>query len=383
MRKIGILLPSLELANGICKVPATHSKMFAEAGYDVDIITEFGDGKPIHSYNGRVINLSIKKRTGVFKILSLIELVTKLRKIKIKNKYDYFISHTPHCDIANIITKRNEKVITTIHTNITEYYSKSVKKIFPLIIKYSDSIVAVSSEIEKFIKNKYQNDQKICSIYNPVDINSILQLSKEELPEHLKNKSYILNVGRLNRSKGQWHLLKAFSLLTEENPDLYLVIVGGGELKNELTTLARNLNIQDKVYFEGVQSNPYKYMKNSKAFVLPSLFEGLPLVLIEAMVCKTPIISSDCISGPKELLSYKGDKAGILVPDLGDFNELSTSKISDFDRIIAEQISFILKDKVAANKMTQKAYERAHDFSLEKILISWENLFNQLNKDVR
>ncbi|HFQ2072137.1 TPA: glycosyltransferase [Providencia stuartii] len=373
MKKIGILVPSLQ-GSGIGKVPAIHSKMFFEAGFDVDIITEYGE--PIFPYSGKLINLKLKKKKGISKIINFLKLIYKIRKIKKIKKYDFFISHTPHCDIANALTKNREIVITTVHNNIEKKYSKYVKMILPLVIKRSDKVVSVSKEIRDILVKKFHNSEKIVCIYNPIDLDLVKSLSKLPLPEHLKDKNFILNVGRLDRQKGQWHLIKAFSLLLQEHPDLYLVLIGEGTYRDHLVSLVESLGIRDKVYFEGFQKNPYNYMKNASIFALPSLFEGLPLVLIEAMSCKTPIIATDCISGPKELLLYNGIEAGFLIPDRSDLKELTTLTISDFDKLISHKMSFILKNKEYVSEVINNAYLRTNEFSLNSILVSWKKLFN-------
>ena len=120
-------------------------------------------------------------------------------------------------------------------------------------------------------------------------------------------------------------LIRAFSKVAEKNENINLAILGQGELKEDLEKLVAEYNLQDRVFLLGFQSNPFKYVSKSSVFVLSSLFEGLGNVVLEALACNVPIISTDCKSGPREILapgtsldkkieSAETNEYGILIP---------------------------------------------------------------------
>ena len=148
------------------------------------------------------------------------------------------------------------------------------------------------------------------------------------------NKKYILYVGRFASFKRPDYIIQSLKQL---DTNIELILLGDGPNKDKLELLVSDLELKSRVHFLGRVSNPYKYMKKADIFVLSSKDgEGFPNVLAEAMVCKTAVISTDCISGPREILSPKSDinmtlankveiaEFGILTP-VGDINNYKTS----------------------------------------------------------
>lgn len=376
-KKIGILVPNLK-DNGVSKVAALHSIMFSDSNYNVDIIIKNDDIS--FDYKGNLINLNIKKRKGFLKILNYIELFIKIRDLKKIKKYDYFISHIPHCDLINVLTKKKEKTITTVHNNIEERYSIISKILLYVTFSKADYVVPVSSELKNILQEKYKRySNKFINIYNPININEINKKSIMPLPDILNYKKYILNVGRLDEQKGQWHLLKAFSLIENKHTDIDLVIIGKGPEEIRLKELAISLNIKNRVHFIGFQDNPYNIMKQAELFVFPSLYEGFPMVLIESMLCNLPIISSDCKTGPIELIGKEKYKYGVLIPDLASKNSLFNIEYCKFDKLLAYEIEFLLENKDIKQAIIEKAHIRGKTFSIENILSVWEEKILNIN----
>jgi N-acetylgalactosamine-N,N'-diacetylbacillosaminyl-diphospho-undecaprenol 4-alpha-N-acetylgalactosaminyltransferase len=153
----------------------------------------------------------------------------------------------------------------------------------------------------------------------------------------------------------------------EKHPETILVILGEGELKEELEKLIENLNLEKKVFLLGFQKNPFKFLKNSSIFVLSSVQEGLPMVLIEAMACSLPVIATDCPGGNREILDpdynlkvekMKLGKYGILIPPKNPEE-------------ISKATSLLLKNENLRKEYAKKSLERAKDFSVEKIVPKW------------
>ncbi len=147
--------------------------------------------------------------------------------------------------------------------------------------------------------------------------------------------------------------------MEKNKKNVYLIILGEGILRKELEILASKLNINKCVDFVGFKFNPYAWIAKADIFVLSSDFEGLPNVVIEAMACGTPVISTDCASGPNELIT--NGKNGILVPTVDE-------------NALAEAMGTLLRNENLRKKFSKRARKRAEDFRIEKIIPQYEEL---------
>ncbi|WP_051173309.1 glycosyltransferase [Thermodesulfobacterium hveragerdense] len=211
---------------------------------------------------------------------------------------------------------------------------------------------------------------------------------------------YLITVGRLTKPKAHWHLLRIFRELKKDFPDIKLLILGDGELKEYLTKLSEKLGLKtyvwDKshpnegydVYFMGFRQNPFKYISRARLFVFPSLWEGFGNVLVEAMACGVPVVSSDCRSGPREILAPDTDytfqtkvpefaKFGVLMP-VFEVKFLNTEPLTHEEATWVETIKQLLEDERLRESYSQKAKERALDFHIEKIVQEWRRVLHEI-----
>jgi len=183
-----------------------------------------------------------------------------------------------------------------------------------LIYPLAHTIIAVSNGVAEDLSTVLALPKsRISVIYNPVVTKSLKQ--QAEIPvTHTWLQSdripVVLGVGRLTKAKNFETLIQAFSIVLE-TISAKLIILGEGEERSNLENLVRQLNLVNEVDLPGFTENPYSYMKRAKLFVLSSLWEGLPTVLIEALSCGTQVVSTDCPSGPREIL--ENGKWGTLV----------------------------------------------------------------------
>ncbi len=182
----------------------------------------------------------------------------------------------------------------------------------------ADAVVPVSEGIAEHLRQVAGlSDAVLRTIYNPV-LDAHSQARRDAPLEHSwfapGAPPVILNVGRLARQKDQATLLRAFARLRAQRP-ARLMILGEGEERTALEALARELGVVDDVALPGFVANPMPYMRQAAVFALSSRYEGLPTVLIEALYCGCPVVSTDCVSGPREILA--DGRHGELVP-VGD-----------------------------------------------------------------
>jgi len=192
-----------------------------------------------------------------------------------------------------------------------------------LLYRRPDVIVAVSHGVaDSLVKRLGIARENIKVVYNPVVDEGIQEKSTEDVDHSWflpGAPPVILGVGRLIKQKDFRTLIEAFSLLRKRR-QVRLMILGEGGEREALHQLIEQLDLSNDVQMPGFVANPFKYMRRAKMFVLSSVFEGLGNVLIEAMACGTPVISTDCPSGPAEIL--QGGRWGRLV-DVGDVSGMA------------------------------------------------------------
>ncbi|WP_019502678.1 glycosyltransferase [Pseudanabaena sp. PCC 6802] len=209
--------------------------------------------------------------------------------------------------------------------NATTWKGRLAPVFARLLYPWADGIVAVSQGVAKDLASTAAIPlESIHTIYNPV-INSEMLANAKESVEHpwFKSKEIpvILGVGKLEQQKDFPNLIHAFARVRQLKR-ARLVILGWGPDRPELESLIKKLDLQDDIDLPGYIQNPYAYMARSSVFVLSSAWEGLPTVLIEAMALGTPVVSTDCESGPSEILA--NGEYGYLTP-VGDSEALADS----------------------------------------------------------
>jgi glycosyltransferase involved in cell wall biosynthesis len=262
--------------------------------FDIYVITKFSDNgteieKILKENNIKVIYSNCKKG---FSLKFLFKCYLELKRIK----PDIIHSHLGIITYFLPYIYLNKcKCFHTIH-NIPQ---KDGKRIYNFFYKKKVILIGISDTIAQMIKKFYNIKYSIPVIYNPVNLSKF----KEIIPAKCDNTLTLIIVARLCLQKNHKLLLEAFSQAIKEN--VQLKIVGDGPLKNELIEYASNLGISEKVKFLGQRDDIPYLLKSSDIFVLSSLWEGLPLSVLEAMAAGLPIISTD-VGGVKDIVKDNG-----------------------------------------------------------------------------
>lgn len=179
----------------------------------------------------------------------------------------------------------------------------------------ADRVVAVSEGVRTGLLEFFRLPaERVTTCHNLFDVPRLDELAAAESPAFEADRFHVASVGRLQREKGQLYLVEAIDELVNRRglEQVLLWLVGSGPDEAALRSRVAELKLDQHVRFEGFQPNPMPYLRQADLFCLPSLFEGMPNALVEAMIAGTPVVSSDCPSGPREIL--RDGELGCLVP---------------------------------------------------------------------
>lgn len=263
------------------------------------------------------------------------------------------------------------KKIVWIHNSIPNLKKKESKiKRFGKRLEKYDRVVAICDEMKEEIENIYPNLRgKVSRIYNPFNFERIEKLMEDESEltkeqKKMLDEDYCIAIARLdNVQKDFLTLVRAYKFVKESGIQDKLYIIGDGPSKEEIIGEIKKLSLEENIKLIGLSKNPYIWLKNSKLFVHSSKYEGLPTVLIEALICNKMIISSNCPTGPKEIL--KNESCGKLF-EVGNIKELG-------DYLI----------EFLANKNNRELYEknvilRKEEFNKNKVIKEYEKLIEEI-----
>lgn len=233
-----------------------------------------------------------------------------------------------------------------------------------------DRYVTVSESMKRYIINKSKIPVgKISVIYNGVNTKShdSLQMQDVKLPFDIEAKDKILmTVGRLHRQKGHRYLFQAISKVQKKIPEVKLLVIGEGEEENNLKNLAESLDLTDQIIFAGLRFDVEKILSIAELFILPSLWEGMPNALLEAMAAGKPVVATD-VGGIPELVVH-GETGLLVSPEDSD--------------ALADAIIDLLQDRLKAKEMGEAGRVRVEEnFNISETLVRTENLYRELLKE--
>ena len=360
-KSIGIYLTSMTIG-GAERVALDLSIGLSDQGYDVDLVLVGASGDLLDEVPDNVSIVDLEAKRVATSLLPL-------RRYLISREPDVLYSMMTEPNLiaiaAHQLASTNTRLVISEH-NMLSHSIDSLKNRFITLGAWAsyplaDHAVAVSKGVRNDLLDKTRlEDDSISMIYNPVRVESIREQASEPGDhEWLADESLevVLSGGRHKPQKGFDTLLDAFAHLERDN--VRLVLFGKGPETEALQRQAIELGISDRVSFPGFVDNPYSYMSAADVFVLSSVHEGFGLVLIETMACGCPVVSTDCESGPGEILD--GGKYGLLVP-VGD------------KKALADGISQMLTDPTDPDVLQS----RAADFGAENALSRYESMINKI-----
>jgi len=337
-------------------------------------ILYFGTENPEFPFHGKEVDLDISGKKTVNHLSRLFNFFKRIRKLQQhirSNKIETVVSFGEVANIINVLVPK-KRTILAVQVDIQRslasgWYNKIYKLLVYFLYRRADKVVAISQNIARdlvdFYKIPESNVVCLCNVY---DFPGVVIASQEEIPSELLpvfDHPVIINIANLNRQKGQQHLINSFKIARESVDDLQLVIIGRGNLEDDLKLQVQDLGLSSSVHFLGFQANPYKYLQKAKLFVLTSLFEGIPTIVIESLLLGVPVISTDCKTGPREIL--EDSEYGVLLADIDENDAV------EVEHSVAESIVELLEDKGKYEHFSQKARQRAKTYAPETVLAEW------------
>ncbi len=373
--------------------------------WEIDIL--LNNNRIEFPYKGNILTLSLpdfgeRKAIGYF-IREVVRRTCYLRKLKKNNNYSACISLLESSNISNILSGNKYcKTIISIHNVMVSKEAKLLYRIsaYPLInllYRHADKIITVSKEIEAQLVQKLKAPkEKTATIVNGCDCLKI-QEQIEKLPQNKKGYEYFMNknhkivvcVGRIDVQKGQWHLIRAFSEVVKKEPKAMLFLIGIGALEDYLKELIQKYNLEKNVIMLGFCDNPFWYNAHADIFILPSMYEGYPCALAEAVCCGVPCITTDFHSGAREIIApdldvtgervsdISEEKYGILIPVCSGKMYRDNEPLEMEEQKMAEAITMLLGDYEKRQHYKRKSIERSKDLDIKSIVNEWIDLISK------
>jgi glycosyltransferase involved in cell wall biosynthesis len=318
---IALFLPSLH-GGGLERIMVSLANAFAAYGLAVDLVVGHADGPYRDRVSRRVNVVDLKKRR-------LLSCWPALALYLRRNVPTVLLSTPNQANVVAILASKAARVGTRVVVREASTLSLAAKNArnrrghlrpfyTALFYRLADQIVAISEGVaDDLVACTGIDRSRISVIYNPIELFEILSEAAQPLDDpwfQAGQPPVVLGAGRLTKAKDFPTLIRAFDRLRHCH-EARLVILGEGEERPHLKRLISQLGIERDVALPGFVRNPFAYMARARVFALSSAWEGFGNVLLEALVCGTPVVSTDCSSGPAEIL--ENGAYGILVP-VGD-----------------------------------------------------------------
>ena len=365
MKNVILLVPTLE-TGGQERVAVNTADVLSDT-YNVTFVV-FDSRNKSYSPRCGVVSLNVPASSNrLMKAVNVLRRARALRKIKKQTGCDCCYSFGTTANYANCLAGGPGKRIVSLHGYRVATFGRAAQFLY----RRSDLIICVSGMIKSVVDSNYPFlKDKTSVLYNPYDFDAMYRMASDSVDDCEFEVPTVISHGRLQPVKNYQCLIKAFGLASAGRA-CKLVIIGEGDERPYLESLIVKYGLEDKASLIGYRDNPFKYLARASVYVLSSFNEGFPNSLIEGMAF-LPVIATDCKSGPREILSDRGDEKieGVTISDHGVLIEDvrvrdRDQQINADDETLAAAIGMLLDDGALAAEMRKKAKERAGVFSYD------------------
>lgn len=332
--RVACFVPSLR-GGGAERVALNLLRAFSDRGLAADLVVCAAEGPYLSQIppNVRLVDLNV---SGVARA------IPRLARYLRRERPLGLLAIMDHANIAAIVARAlarvPTRVVASVHIAVSPHAQavggwrpSLVRRLLRWFYPHADAVVAVSRGVAEDLSSAARLPlDRIHIIHNPIVTVDLKEMAEQD-PEHpwlrAGEPPVIVAVARLEPQKDLASLLRSFAIIRRDRP-CRLLILGTGQLRDSLGVQAQVLGIDADVRFEGFLANPFAYMRRAAIVVMSSVYEGFGNVLVEAMACGTPVVSTDCPSGPREILD--NGRYGLLVPT-GASDELARAILATLD----------------------------------------------------
>lgn len=378
MKKICFLLSKFSKGGGERVVSILSNELMEF--FDVEILLIGSKSYDDYKTKAKVIELNSTLSSN--NAMLLFKSIKNLKKYIRENNPLVIISFMELPNLLNLLVNGNHKKIISVRNHMSAKWGYK-KNIWNLSIRYlyknADMIVSPTILIADDLKYTYGiADEKIKVINNPYPIQQI----QKNISNKDENVFCIATMGSLVKAKGVYQLLQSYIIFCNEHPELKskLIFIGKGEEENGLKELADNSGLSENIEFTGFLSNPHEVLSKADLYVLASYYEGFPNAMVEAMICRVPVIATNCPSGPSEILSETNINHidTIRRCDYGFLMPVFHNNISEKEHDLAKffyNFSFMSRDE--KNNLVSSAEKKMQMFDVSIIVREWLKIIDE------
>jgi glycosyltransferase involved in cell wall biosynthesis len=341
------------------------AKRLVDEAYDITIIT-FSATKHFYTIPEGVslieLELGRSAPTILHTVYNTLLRIQKLRKTILNLQPDVVLSLLPINDVLTSLALFATGIPHVISTRVyPSKYSeqKAVTLLKKILYPRATKIVSVSSGVDSYYNWLHSSKRTVINNI-PTDLSQL----ESSRPDNLliQGRQYIISMGRFVPEKNFELLVDAFSKVAEEFTNWDLIIIGDGALKPVLEQKAKSLDLSNRIHFPGRLANPFGVMKNADLFVFSSNFEGVPNVLLEAMSCQLPIITTDYFGEPRDIV--ENEVTGLIVP-------------RDDAEALAVSMQRVMADDTLRQQLTEQGNLFVRNIDSQKIIKQWDTVFRE------
>ncbi len=358
---IALFIPSLR-AGGAERTTLNLATALLAQGHDVDLVLVRREGQYLDQVPQGVSIINLGKTRVVLSLTGLVRYIRNRRPVALLAMMNHVnIVAIWACRLANVpirLVLREPATLSSLVTKKSGIRDRLLPMLSRLWYPSADYVVAVSRGVQAYLIHTIGLPEAMVRvIHNPVPVDRIRGMAREDLSFPWFDGDdipIIIGVGRLSDEKGFDVLLRAFDRVRNKTP-VRLVILGEGPQRDKLNNLIKELGVEHDVFMPGYVPNPYAYIAHAAVLTLSSRSEGFPNVIVEALACGTPVVATDCPSGPAEILNE--GEFGRLVP----MNDPAA---------MARAILDTLREDFDSDQLTK----RAEEFSMDKVVHEYTKL---------
>lgn len=365
------------------------------ADYEIDILLN-SDKNIQYPYRGTIYSLNIKepksRESIAYQFKVFLKRIKVIKQLKQQNHYDTVVSILTSANVANVLckTKDCKSVITEVIMPNENPSFKEKYIIGGVTTKFynkADCVVAETNAMaDNLIKNHRVSAGKITVIPNSISVEGICKQAEKELTLDEKDifsvEKTFVTAGRMQYQKAHWHLIRAFNDVVKNDSSAKLVIFGEGELKEMLQKLIDAYHLGKNVFLKGFTNELDKYVAHCRVFVFPSMFEGMPTALLQAMAVGTPCLVTDFYSGAREVLGDEKTPTehicdtlhtewGIMTPVCSGKYYNADEPLEKEELLLAEAMISLLNDDDLREKYSLAAKKRSYHFDNNTVIKKW------------